>query len=103
MELAKDQRTKDVLQLILAPMEMDRPILAPPGTPKDIVAALRKAFHETMSDPAFVAEAQRQHLEIEDVDGDKIARLLQSAYVLPPDVVKAANEAMALTGAGNEN
>jgi tripartite-type tricarboxylate transporter receptor subunit TctC len=100
LEFAKDQRTKDVLELTLAPMGMDRPILAPPGTPKDIVAALRKAFHETMNDPAFIAEAERQHIEIAEVDGDKIARLLQSAYALPPDVVKAANEAMALTGAG---
>src|SRR5438132_1297400 len=64
IEFAKDQRTKDILQLILAPMEMDRPILAPPGTPRDTVAALRKAFHETMADPAFIAEAERQHLEI---------------------------------------
>src|SRR5580692_5416025 len=47
LEFAKDQRTKDVLELTLAPMGMDRPILAPPGTPKDIVAALRKAFHDT--------------------------------------------------------
>jgi tripartite-type tricarboxylate transporter receptor subunit TctC len=91
------------LRLVLAPMGMDRPILAPPGTPPDTVAALRKAFHETMTDPAFVAEADRQHLEIEEVDGDKIARLLQSAYQLPPEVVKAANEAMALTGAATEN
>ncbi len=103
IEFAKDQRTKDVLQLILAPMEMDRPILAPPGTPPATVAALRKAFHETMNDSAFIAEADRQHLEIAEVDGDKIARLLQSASALPPDVVKAANEAMALTGAANEN
>jgi tripartite-type tricarboxylate transporter receptor subunit TctC len=103
IEFAKDARTKAVLQLILAPMGMDRPILAPPGTPPDTVAALRKAFHDTMNDPAFIAEADRQHLEIEDVDGDKIARLLQDAYKLPPEVVKAANEAMALTGAGNEN
>jgi tripartite-type tricarboxylate transporter receptor subunit TctC len=100
LEFAKDQRTRDVLGLTLAPMGMDRPILAPPGTPKDIVAALRKAFHDTMNDPAFVAEAERQHIEIAEVDGDKIARLLQGAYALPPDVVKAANEAMALTGAG---
>jgi tripartite-type tricarboxylate transporter receptor subunit TctC len=100
LEFAKDQRTRDVLGLTLAPMGMDRPILAPPGTPKDIVAALRKAFHDTMNDPAFVAEAERQHIEIAEVDGDKLARLLQGAYALPPDVVKAANEAMALTGAG---
>jgi tripartite-type tricarboxylate transporter receptor subunit TctC len=103
IEFAKDQRTKDILQLILAPMEMDRPILAPPGTPRDTVAALRKAFHDTMNDPAFIAEAERQHLEIQEVEGDRIARLLQGAFALSPDVVKAANEAMALTGASNEN
>jgi tripartite-type tricarboxylate transporter receptor subunit TctC len=102
VEFAKDDKTKAIIQLILAPMEMDRPILAPPGTPKETVAALRKAFHETMVDPAFIAEAERQHLEIQEVDGDRIAALLQSAYALPPDVVKAANEAMALTGAANE-
>jgi tripartite-type tricarboxylate transporter receptor subunit TctC len=83
-------------------MEMDRPILLPPGAPKDIVAALRKAFHETMIDPAFIAEADRQHLEIQEIDGDRIATLLKTALSLPPDVVKAANEAMALTGAANE-
>jgi len=102
VEYAKDQRTKDVLQLILAPMGMDRPILAPPGTPKETVAALRTAFHETMVDPAFIAEAERQHLEIKEVGGDKVAGILKSAYALSPDVVKAANEAMALTGAAND-
>jgi tripartite-type tricarboxylate transporter receptor subunit TctC len=100
IEFAKDQRTKDILALTLAPMGMDRPILAPPGTPATIVAALRKAFHETMSDPAFIAEAERQHLEIQDVDGDTVAHLLEAAYAMSPEVVKAANEAMALTGAG---
>ena len=103
IEFAKDQHTKDVLRLTLAPMAMDRPILAPPGTPRETVAALRKAFHETMKDPAFIAEAERQHLEIQEVDGEKISALLESAYKSPPDVVKAANEAMALTGAANEN
>jgi tripartite-type tricarboxylate transporter receptor subunit TctC len=103
VEFAKDQRTKDVLQLILAPMGMDRPILAPPGTPPAMVAALRQAFHDTMRDPGFIAEAERQHLEIEEVSGDKVAKLLTSAYAMSPDVVKAANEAMALTGAGGGN
>src|SRR5258708_2398129 len=90
IEFAKDQRTKDILQLILSPMGMDRPILAPPGTPPATVAALRKAFHETMVDPAFVAEADRQHLEIQEVDGDKIAKLLRDSFALSPDVVNAA-------------
>ncbi len=103
VEFAKDQRTKDVLQLILAPMGMDRPILAPPGTPPAMVAALRRAFHDTMRDPGFIAEAERQHLEIQEVSGDKVAKLIADAYAMSPDVVKAANEAMALTGAGGGN
>src|SRR5438094_8754424 len=41
IEFAKDEKTKQVLQLVLSPLEMDRPILAPPGTPPDRVAALR--------------------------------------------------------------
>jgi tripartite-type tricarboxylate transporter receptor subunit TctC len=102
IEFAKDQGTSDVLKLVLAPMGMDRPILAPPGTPAAMVAALRAAFHETMNDPAFIAEAERQHLEIAEVSGEKVADLLKAAYALPPDVVKAANESMALTGAANE-
>ena len=38
VEFAKDEHTKQILQLILAPMGMDRPILAPPGTPPEGVA-----------------------------------------------------------------
>jgi tripartite-type tricarboxylate transporter receptor subunit TctC len=99
IEFAKDQRTKDVLQLILAPMQMDRPILTPPGTPPQIIAALRKAFHETMQDKAFVAEAEKQHLELHEVEGEKLAKLLAATFALPSEIVKEAREAMSLTGA----
>ena len=99
VEFAKDERTKQILQLILAPLEMDRPILAPPGVPSERVAALKAAFHETMNDPAFLAEAKRQKLETEEVSGDRLAQIMQDSFKLPPDVIKAANEAMNLTGA----
>ena len=92
IEFAKDEKTKQILQLILAPMDMDRPILAPPGTPPAIVAALRKAFHETMSDPGFVADANKANIEIEEVSGEKVAEIIADAYAMPPDVIKAANE-----------
>jgi tripartite-type tricarboxylate transporter receptor subunit TctC len=99
IEFAKDEKTKQVLQLILAPMNMDRPILAPPGTPPAMVAALRKAFHETMADPGLIADAKKANIELEEVSGEKIAGILDRAYAMPTDVIKAANEAMNLTGA----
>ena len=102
IEFAKDQHTKDIVELVLAPMDMDRPILAPPGTPPATVAALRRAFHETMHDPGFIAEAEKQRIEIREVDGEKIANLLDSAFKLPPDIVNAASAAMVLTGSAGD-
>ena len=102
MELAQDDRTKNILQLVLAPLEMDRPILAPPGTPADRVAALRDAFHATMNDPAFIAEAVKDNLEIREISGQHVAEVLDDAYKMPPEITKAASDAMKLTGAGSD-
>jgi tripartite-type tricarboxylate transporter receptor subunit TctC len=102
VEFAKDERTKQILQLILAPMRMDRPILAPPGTPADRVAALRQAFHATMNDPSFLADAKKANIEIDEVSGEEVAHIVEAAYAMPADVIKAANEAMNLTGATSD-
>ena len=97
-ELAKDELTRQVVRLILAPMDMDRPVLAPPGVPAERVSALRAAFHAAMNDPAFLADAARMKLEIKEVDGAAIERIFAAAYAMPPEVIRTANEAMNLTG-----
>jgi len=102
IEFTKDEKTKQVLQLILSPMDMDRPILAPPGTAPDKVAALRKAFHDAMQDPGLIAEAKKANIDLDEVNGEKLAKILERAYSMPPDVIKAANEAMSLTGSSSE-
>jgi tripartite-type tricarboxylate transporter receptor subunit TctC len=93
-EFAKDERTRQILQLFVAPQAMDRPILAPPGVPSERIATLRSAFHAAMNDLAFIAEARRQHLETAEVVGARVAKIVTGAYTLPPDIVKAATEAM---------
>ena len=93
-EFAKDERTRQILELFVAPQSMDRPILAPPGVPAERIATLRAAFHAAVRDPAFIAEAARQHLEVEEVTGERVAKIVAGAYALPPDIVRAATEAM---------
>jgi tripartite-type tricarboxylate transporter receptor subunit TctC len=100
MELAKDERTSKILQLVLAPLEMDRPILAPPGVPAERVAALRAAFHATMNDPAFIAEAEKDHLEIREITGLRVTEILDDAYAMPSDITEAAKQAMNVPGGG---
>jgi tripartite-type tricarboxylate transporter receptor subunit TctC len=98
VEFIKDERTRQILELILSPFEMDRPVLAPPGTPSERISALRKAFSAAMRDPGFIAEARKQNIEIKEVSGERVAEVIERAYAMPPEVIKAANEAMSLTG-----
>jgi tripartite-type tricarboxylate transporter receptor subunit TctC len=102
VEFAKDERTRKILQLVLAPLEMDRPILAPPGVPAERVAALRTAFHAAMNDPAFIAQAEKENLEIGEVSGHNVAQILNDAFALPPDVPQAASAAMGGNRSGGE-
>src|SRR5215510_1240262 len=102
VEFAKDERTKQILQLVLSPMDMDRPLLLPPGTPPDRVAVLRKAFSAAMKDPALIADAARANIDLEEISGEKIQMILERAYTMPPEVIKEAKDAMSLTGAANE-
>lgn len=97
-EVVKDQQKLKILRLILAPQEMDRPLLAPPGVPADRVAILRKAFDAAVADPAFLAEAKRQSLEVDPVSGEEVAQTVREAYDLPKDVVTAAKKAMEAPG-----
>ena len=98
IEFAKDERTKEIIRLILSPMAMDRPILTPPGVPADRVMALKTAFHAAMADPAFLADAKKQRIEVKEVSGERVAKIIADAFAMPADVVKSANEAM--NGAG---
>ena len=94
IERAKDERTKQILQLALMPQAMDRPFLAPAGVPDERAKALRAAFAAAANDKQFREQAAKQRLEIEPVTGEEVERMLKNAFQLPPDVVKAAAVAM---------
>ena len=98
-ELAKDDLTRNILKLVLSPMDIDRPFLAPPGVPADRVAALRIAFHAAMNDPGFIAAAASVQIEINETSSERVTEVIAAAYEMPPEVVQAANSAMNLTGA----
>ena len=67
-----------------------------------MVDAMRKAFSAAMRDPGFIAEAKKQNIEIKEIPGESVAEALNRAYSMPPDVIKAAKEAMNLSGGGTQ-
>lgn len=66
---------------------MTRLYFLPPGTPKDRVQMLRKAFMDTLKDPEFLAEASKAKLEIEPVPGEEIEKIVQDLFKLEPGLV----------------
>ena len=75
-------------RLLFAPAELTRPIAAPPGTPKDRVAALRKAFTDTMADPALKADAKKMNIAFDPMSGAEVNRWFAEIYSKPRAIVE---------------
>lgn len=90
MDLVKSDDDRQLLELFLSRLPMAWPFAAPPDVPQGRVTALRKAFDATMKDPAFVAEANRQSLDVEPMTGEAIAALMKRVYASSPAVVARA-------------
>ena len=80
MDLARTDEDRDVLLLLFARQAMGRPFVVPPRVPADRVAALRRAFNETVRDPRFLADARGAGLEIQVAESEVIAELLDHVY-----------------------
>jgi tripartite-type tricarboxylate transporter receptor subunit TctC len=94
MEFAKNDSDRGVLELIFSRQDMAYPIVAPPGTPAERVAVLRKAFEAVLRDPEYLAEAKKQHLETNFMRGAEIEALIKRVMASPADVVERARKAI---------
>ena len=93
-ELADNPAQRQMLRMIFARQVMGRPFVAPPGVPAERVAALRKAFMDTLTDKQFLADAEKAKLEINPVDGEKVQALVKEIYATPAEVAKQAAAAL---------
>ncbi len=94
MDLAKSEEQRLMYKLVFARQVMGRPFLAPPGLPADRLAALRKAFMDTMADPEFLGEAARMKLEITPVDGARVQALVEEIYRQSPEIARKTGAAL---------
>jgi tripartite-type tricarboxylate transporter receptor subunit TctC len=93
-ELAKNDEHRDILKLISSPPGLGRPFAAPPDIPADRLAILRKAFRETLTDKAFLDEAEKLKIEIDPVSAEEITQIIRDVVNASPAVVAKAKELM---------
>ena len=73
--LAKSDDARKLIQAVAqAHGAAVRPYVLPPGTPKDRVEILRKAFLETVKDPELLGEAAKANLEFNPGSGEELER-----------------------------
>ena len=66
--------------------DISKPFAGPPGIPPDRLQALRDAFKDTMSDPAFMADAEQAKLTVVSTFGEDTARIVREILDVPPDL-----------------
>lgn len=93
VELAKTDDDRRVLVLAFSPLEMGRPVLAPPQLPPDRSTALQTAFAASMADPALVAEAAKAEIELRWFGAQRLAEIF-AEMAATPDTVKNRTRAL---------
>ena len=69
-----------------------RPYVLPPGTPKERVEILRRAFMSTVKDQELLAEAKQAKLDIDPIDGVELERNVKELFGLEPALVAKLKE-----------
>jgi len=90
------ENVRRLVKVVLASDEFGRPIVFPPGVPADRVKIMRDAFNKTISDPAFLAEAERRRLDIDPGAGEELDKLAKEVMTTPPEIVEKVKKLIGL-------
>jgi tripartite-type tricarboxylate transporter receptor subunit TctC len=88
IKLSKSEDGRKMIEVgIHSDSDIVRTYTLPPGTPKDRVQLLRKAFEAALKDPEFVADAKKSRLNVEAVSPDAIEKDISALFKLDPAIV----------------
>jgi tripartite-type tricarboxylate transporter receptor subunit TctC len=74
------------------PSAITRPYAVGPGTPKDRVQLLRKAFVETLKDPEFLTDAKKSRLDTDPLTGEEIEKIVNQLFKIDASLINQLKE-----------
>ena len=90
-EVFRDEDNRRAFNTWNVANQFSRPFTLSPGTPKDRVNILRKAFKATIEDADYIADAKKSKLTVEYVSGEEAEKLVDQIYSMPPQVKERLN------------
>ena len=94
-EVAKNESDRRLVEFMsLVTTSVGYSVMAPPGVPGNIVAALRQAFDATMKDAAFIADAKKRRVDIDAADYKAVEAAVNKAIKSPQDLFQRFTRAI---------
>jgi len=90
LELATNDFDRQVLTFLSADTAIARAIVTTPGVPAERLAALRKAFEETMKRKDVLEEAEKMQMDVSLLSGEESAKIAASIVNADPKVIERA-------------
>ncbi len=87
-EFAKTDEDRRILEFFTSSGQVGRPMLTPPNVPAERVAALRKAFAQSVSEPELQEEVRRVGGKVTLVEGEALQKIVETLMATPIDLAK---------------
>jgi tripartite-type tricarboxylate transporter receptor subunit TctC len=87
-ELVKSDEDFSLIRLLAGPAALGRAWVAFGDVPPDRLAALRKAYADTLADPAFLADAKKRRLPVNPVSWQEQQTLAEAILATPDSTVE---------------
>ncbi|HWG04635.1 MAG TPA: tripartite tricarboxylate transporter substrate-binding protein, partial [Beijerinckiaceae bacterium] len=94
LDEAKTPDVRQALEFMYATLSLGRPIAAPPETPPDRLAVLRRGLTATLKDSEFLQDAKTVGIDIEAADATATGKLVDQMFATPAPIVARIQAAM---------
>ena len=87
IDYAKTDEQKKLIEIVAHLYnDYSRPFAVPPGTPKDRVDILRKAFQETMKDKEFLFEIEKMKFNLDPTTAEDLTKAVANSAKVDPNI-----------------
>lgn len=91
-EFAQTEEQRQIFDLISANIAIERPFAAPPEVPAAVLAVLRQGFAEMAGAANFLADAERQSMDIDPLFGEDLRKAVAGIVATPPAIAKKVKD-----------
>jgi tripartite-type tricarboxylate transporter receptor subunit TctC len=87
LDLAPTEEARAVIEFMTSSSQMGQSYVVPPGVSAPILAALRRAFDDTMKDPEFIAELKQGKIEFDPIGGEQLTDIVVKTIGMEKSVI----------------